>query len=237
MSEVRLVLSCEHASNHVPARYRSRFPPTVLASHRGWDPGAVPVARRLARTFGVRLHQGEVSRLLVDLNRSGHHPRLFSEYVRTLDAGAKAAVIERYYRPYREDLEADVHADIRKGFRVLHLSIHSFVPVLHGVRRAADIGLLYDPARSWERTIAARLRERLIPSGLRVRRNYPYRGTADGLTTHLRKVFAARRYAGIEIELNQALLGKPNAQRLLAGILVGAIGSSGSVARLRTPRD
>lgn len=224
MSEVRLVLSCEHASNHVPARYRGRIPRSVLESHRGWDPGALAVARRLARAFVVRLHAGDVSRLLVDLNRSPHHPRLFSEYVGNLDAEAKAAVLERYYRPYREGLEDDIGTHIDAGFRVLHLSVHSFVPLLRGVRRRADVGLLYDPARSRERDLAARLRGRLAPSGLRVRRNYPYRGTADGLTTYLRTVFPGRHYAGIEIELNQALFRKPGDEPTMASILVDSIG-------------
>ena len=38
---------------------------------------------------------------------------------------------------------------------------------------------------------------------LRVRRNYPYRGDADGLTTTLRRRFPWQRYLGIEIEVNQ----------------------------------
>jgi len=41
--------------------------------------------------------------------------------------------------------------------------------------------------------------------GLRVRRNYPYRGAADGLTTHLRRQLGPR-YLGVELEINQALL-------------------------------
>jgi hypothetical protein len=40
----------------------------------------------------------------------------------------------------------------------------------------------------------------------RVRRNYPYRGDADGLTTHLRERLPAREYVGVELEVNQALV-------------------------------
>ena len=40
----------------------------------------------------------------------------------------------------------------------------------------------------------------------RVRRNYPYRGAADGLTTALRRLFKPKDYLGLEIEINQALL-------------------------------
>jgi hypothetical protein len=48
--------------------------------------------------------------------------------------------------------------------------------------------------------------------GLRVRRNYPYAGKGDGLTRILRRRFPPTRYAGIELELNQAFAlgdGKP----------------------------
>ena len=41
---------------------------------------------------------------------------------------------------------------------------------------------------------------------LRVRRNYPYTGNADGLTAHLRKRFAQSTYVGIELEINQGIV-------------------------------
>jgi predicted N-formylglutamate amidohydrolase len=90
----------------------------------------------------------------------------------------------------------------------VHIAVHSFTGVLRGEERNAEISLLYDPARPGEvdlcnRWIAA-LRE-LFPE-FRVRRNYPYRGNADGLTTWLRRRFPNPQYAGIELELNQTLL-------------------------------
>jgi hypothetical protein len=33
--------------------------------------------------------------------------------------------------------------------------------------------------------------------------NYPYQGTSDGFTTHLRKKFPDSQYVGIELEVNQ----------------------------------
>lgn len=36
-----------------------------------------------------------------------------------------------------------------------------------------------------------------------VRRNYPYRGSGDGLTSYLRRRYPATRYIGVELELNQ----------------------------------
>jgi predicted N-formylglutamate amidohydrolase len=84
-----------------------------------------------------------------------------------------------------------------------------------------DVGLLYDPARARERATAIawqhELRER--HPELRIRRNAPYRGTADGLTTALRRERSVRRYAGIEIELNQRIVATRAGQRALAAAL------------------
>ena len=40
-----------------------------------------------------------------------------------------------------------------------------------------------------------------------MRHNYPYSGISDGLTTSLRKRHTQARYLGVEIEINQALVG------------------------------
>jgi hypothetical protein len=54
-----------------------------------------------------------------------------------------------------------------------------------------------------------------------VRRNYPYRGSADGLTTHLRRLHPDGRYAGVEIEVNQKhTIGDGEAWRALRRLLV-----------------
>jgi hypothetical protein len=92
--------------------------------------------------------------------------------------------------------------------------------------RTADIGLLYDPARRsetmfcerWQRTLRARAPE------LRVRRNYPYAGYNDGLTTYLRTRFEDRQYSGIELEINQRYSrGDPRVWTKLRGIVVAAL--------------
>lgn len=110
---------------------------------------------------------------------------------------------------------------------MLQLSVHSFTPVLDGRRRNADVGLLYDPAsgaearfcRGWQARLAASAR------GWRVRRNYPYRGTADGLVVALRREFAGQPYLGIELELNQACLGNPSQAAALLADLAASLES------------
>jgi predicted N-formylglutamate amidohydrolase len=55
----------------VPRRWRGLFEGAeeVLASHRGWDPGAFDLARRLARLLDVPLIAHHITRLLMDVNR------------------------------------------------------------------------------------------------------------------------------------------------------------------------
>ncbi len=202
-----LLLTCEHGGARVPTAHRALFTrrAAMLRSHLGYDPGALDMARHLARHLRAPLIASTTTRLLVDLNRSPHHPRVFSEITRALDAPSRDALLRRYHAPHWAKVERALQRHARAGRRVLHVAVHSFTPVLHGTRRNCDVGLLYDPQRRPETRFCldwqAHLR-RGTPR-LRVRRNYPYRGSDDGLTTAMRRRFGPRRYCGIELEINQ----------------------------------
>lgn len=212
-SRISLLVTCEHGGNRIPARYRNLFEghEALLETHRGYDAGALVMARDLAEAFEAPLFVSTVSRLLIDLNRSPGHPNLYSEATRTAPLAVRREILEAHYLPYRSRVEAAIDKEIATGRRVAHLSSHSFTPVLDGAVRDADIGLLYDPSRRGEVALCRRWQAALkeIAPALRVRRNYPYRGTSDGFTAYLRKRFAERDYAGIELEINQ--------QRVAAG--------------------
>lgn len=215
-SRVRVLLSCEHGGNHVPAGYRHLFrgQQRIVDSHRGLDIGARHVARQLQRALGGPLICATVTRLVVDLNRSAGHPRLFSEFTRGLPERERRKILGRFYRPYREIVASWIAAQIKRGDRALHISVHSFTPVLNGERRRADIGLLYDPRRPAEARFCCEWQARLTQHApnLTVRRNYPYRGTSDSLVVALRRRFPARRYVGMELEINQKWLAGPRAR-------------------------
>lgn len=210
-----LVLSCEHAGNTVPARYRSLFAShtEALESHRGWDPGALPLARALARAWKIPLLHTDITRLLVEPNRSPHHPSLFSEFSRVLSPDDQRRVIERYYTPHRSAVREAVAREVARGRRVVHVGVHTFTPILNGDVRRTDVGLLYDPKRSAERAFCTQWSNALRAADpeLRIRRNYPYHGASDGLTTWLRREFSARAYLGIELEVNQSVATSSNA--------------------------
>jgi predicted N-formylglutamate amidohydrolase len=202
-----VLITCEHGGNRIPACYRHLFAgfEAMLTSHRGHDPGARVMARELALALDAPLFVSTTSRLLVDLNRSIGHPKLFSEATRDTPVQTRRELLEKYYLPYRNKVEAEIVAAIARGKRVIHVASHSFTPILDGEIRQADIGLLYDPERPGEVDLCHRWQARLkaqLP-GMKVRRNYPYQGRSDGLTAYLRRRFPAEVYAGIELEINQ----------------------------------
>ncbi len=209
-----ILLSCEHAVNRVPARYDWLFSqPTAraeLETHLGYDIGALTAAKTIASELGIELHTGTITRLLVDLNRS--RPQAFnSKYCQQLEETELVELADRYHQSHwKHVFDSIEHHDSP----VCHIGVHSFTPVYEGEARNADIGLLYDPSRpneqafcaTWEATL-----RRQDPS-LRLRHNYPYLGTSDGMTTSLRKKFNANHYLGIELELNQSIFLNEKAQ-------------------------
>lgn len=207
MVRTHILITCEHAGNRIPSRYRGLFQgrEALLRSHRGYDAGALRVARELSASLSAPLLVSPVSRLLIDLNRSPRHPQLFSEVTRGLSGELRHEIVTRYYLPYRENAQALIAQEIEHGARVIHISCHSFTPEMNGKLRNADIGLLYDPARPAEAALCRHWRTALkaCAAALKARMNYPYAGTADGFTVYLRRRFPAERYLGIELEINQ----------------------------------
>jgi len=212
VTEQRLVLTCEHAGNRVPARYRYLFAgrraQSALHSHRGYDPGALALARRMARHFQTKLHCSTVTRLLIEPNKTLGHKAVFSEFSAPLPESERQRVTATYYLAHRDRVTAAIDRIIAEGSTAVHVAVHSFTPRLHGETRRADIALLYDPRRTAERRFCdhwIHAMRRRMPE-LRYRKNYPYRGKDDGFTTWLRRRHPDPRYLGIELEVNQQLL-------------------------------
>jgi predicted N-formylglutamate amidohydrolase len=220
-----VVVTCEHGGNRIPSRYRDLFAghEAVLKTHRGYDPGALALARELAQRLAAPCFVSTTSRLLIDLNRSLRHPKLYSEATRNAPLTVRREIRDVHYLPYRAEVEAHVADAVGRGLRVLHVSSHSFTPVLDGVVRNADVGLLYDPRRPGETALCHRWQDALeahMP-GLKVRRNYPYTGRSDGFTAYLRRRFDAGDYLGVELEINQQDLrhGGNSWRRLRAAVI------------------
>jgi hypothetical protein len=57
-----------------------------------------------------------------------------------------------------------------------------------------------------------------------VRRNYPYAGKGDGLTSFLRRRFPPGAYIGIELEINQGIVFAAGRRwKALRGLLIDSL--------------
>ena len=209
MRPYHIIVSCEHGGNTVPHAYHHLFidAEDILQTHRGYDTGALSVAKELSDELRAKLFFNEISRLIIDTNRSLNTADLFSEYTSHLKAPAKEHIIEHYYTPYRERLERYILNHLGRK-PLLHLSVHTFTPIMNGVERGVDIGLLFDENNPIEREFCNHWRQLLVEvlPQKNVMLNVPYNGSDDGFTTHMRQK-ATGEYLGIEIEINQKYAG------------------------------
>ena len=229
-----VVITCEHGGNRVPAAYRSLLAGAgaVLASHRGWDPGALTIGRALARALGAPLVSSETTRLLVDLNRTENGAGQFSEFSRHLSPSQREEILKTYYDPHWEAAEAALRAALGRSRNetVFHIASHSFTatPGRIGSRlrpdRDYEVGLLYDPRRPRERDFVLAWRRAILSRepGLRVRLNQPYRGWTDSMPRSFR-VKLGVRYRAVELECNQASLARPEMATRLRRVLISSL--------------
>ncbi len=217
-----IVFVCEHASAHIPASLNNLgLPETALGSHVAWDPGALALAKGLARRFDALLVAAKTSRLVYDCNRPPDAPDAMparSEVVdipgnATLTGAEKAARVARYYAPFRRAL-ADVLT--RREAPVL-VTVHSFTPVYHGASRDVEIGILHDDdARLADAMLAA-----AQGSGRHVvRRNEPY-GPKDGVTHTLKEHAVPAGHLNVMLEVRNDLIADAHAQRAMTDTLAG----------------
>lgn len=201
------VFTCEHASADVPERYAGLgLGPVELTDHVAWDIGAAALARKLAEAFAAPLVESACSRLVIDCNRDLHdHDLIVAETHgvvvpgnQALDPTERADRVDRWHRPYHDAID-DVLA-ARRDPTIL-VSVHSFTPELRGVKRALEIGVLYDD----HVPLAGTLADALAATGLVVRHNEPYSGL-DGLIYSARVHGMRHGLRYVELEVNNGLL-------------------------------
>lgn len=202
-----LLITCEHAGNRIPAEYHRLFynHSGRLSTHQGFDIGAKELANGFARRFSTRAILFEQTRLFIDVNRSLSSRSLFSFIGSTLSVEERRLILKTHYHRYRNSIQEQIETIRQNQIPVIHLSVHTFTPVLQGKSRNADVGFLYDPSRKMEKRFCHRWLKVLKQKNpdLTIRCNYPYRGVSDGLTASLRRTYPEGEYVGIELEVNQ----------------------------------
>lgn len=205
IEKAKFIITCEHGGNNVPDELAEYFSKAgnILDTHRGYDIGALDLARNLSSGLKSPFFYSETTRLVADLNRSTFSKKLFSEFTSVLNKEEKDRILEKYYLPYRNTVESEIIRLVQEQ-TVIHIAVHSFTPVMNDKVRNADIGLLYDPKRKPEKTFCSVWKQKLdkeTPS-FKTRMNYPYRGISDCLPLKLKKTLPPEKYIGIELEIN-----------------------------------
>lgn len=192
-----VVILCEHASHHIPARYAGLgLSDAVRTSHAAWDPGALAVSRILSDALDAPLVAGKVSRLVYDCNRPPEAPGAMAEKSeiyeipgnRGLSAAQKAERVEHVYAPFCAAVSEVLDRRAVNAQPTAVVTIHSFTPVYLGVSREVELGILHD---SDQELADAMLMQAEKVQQLNIQRNQPY-GPEDGVT-HSLKIHAIER--------------------------------------------
>jgi predicted N-formylglutamate amidohydrolase len=224
----RFVILCDHASNFIPPEYASLgLGATERTAHIAWDPGAIEVARELARKLDAPLVYATVSRLVVDCNRPPDAPDLIAATSETTAIPGNAAVSDAERRRRIGTVHAPYHAAIDKliGERVAAgrgaalIAIHSYTPIYRGVPRPWEVGVIFDR----DRRIADPLIAALKTEGLKVGVNEPY-SPADRVYYTLARHAEARGLAPAMIEIRNDLIASADQQRDWARLLARMLG-------------
>ena len=199
-----LVVS-DHASNRVPQDIDLGIEPALLDQHIAVDIGVAEVGALMAQRPGIAAFQGNISRLICDLNREPHAPAIIPIASdghaipgNALDRDGHAERLARFHDPYHAVL-ADILAANPPS---LILSLHSFTPSLASQPdepRPWHVGVLYN-----DDDRAARIAIPLLKAeGLEVGDQQPYSGKLLNYTMNRHAEADGRPYLGIEIRQDQ----------------------------------
>jgi len=214
------LILCEHASNHIPARYDGLgLSPEDSESHAAWDPGALAVARHLSDVLNAPLIASAVSRLVYDCNRPPEAPSAMptkSELIevpgnQNLTDAQRQERVDTVYTPFCTAVTQQITSQKPK----ILITVHSFTPVYYGKPRVCEIGILHDADSRLADTMLAHAH--LTPH-LRVERNVPY-GPDDGVTHSLKLHGLGHSLPNVMIEIRNDLITTPDQQKTMAGDL------------------
>lgn len=209
---------CEHAAEAIPEHLGDLgLTPEHRHSHAVWDIGAADLAGVMADRLNAALVTACLSRLVIDLNRPPEAPDAMPARVeiidvpgnRDLDTEERQARATAVYYPFHAAVSAALD---RRSAPVL-VTVHSFTPVWHGERRAAEIGLLHDADPSLAQAMLDS-----APDRYRVELNVPY-SARDGVTHTLVKHGTARGIPNVMIEVRNDLLSDEDAIMRVADTL------------------
>ena len=217
----RIVLVCEHASNHIPAAWGDLgLTDAQRQAHIAWDPGALSLARGLADRLDAVLIHAPVSRLVYDCNRApdmaGAMPVRSEQH--TIPGNANLSAEDRLsrtrsvYLPFHNAAHGLIAERIALGLRPVVITIHSFTPIYFGKPRTVEFGIIHDADPALALALYA------ASAHLNARLNQPY-SAADDVTHTLRILATPYGLPNAMLEIRNDLIATPQAQNHMAALL------------------
>lgn len=204
-----ILLVCDHASRVIPRALGDMgLDPLARRCHLALDIGAGPLTRALADSLGATAVLAEYSRLVVDCNRDLLDSGAFLEFGdgivipgnRALTEADRKARADAIYWPYHRAIAAEVERLRSSEQLPAVISVHSFTPVLNGISRPWQLGILWDA----DRRIADALIDGLRAEGFMVGDNEPYSGKApQDFTIDHHAEAGGLPHCGIEVRQDQ----------------------------------
>ena len=219
----RIVVVCEHASNHIPADWGTLgLSEAQRRDHIAWDPGALGLARGLAlRLDGVLVH-APVSRLVYDCNRAPDMAGAMAARSEVHDIPGNAAIspderlrrTKAVYLPFHDGLHGLIMRRIALGLRPVVVTVHSFTPVYFGKARRIEFGIIHDADPTYAQAIHHAAQATRLVAEL----NQPY-SAADDVTHTLRVIATPYGLPNAMLEVRNDLIASAADQAAMAETL------------------
>jgi predicted N-formylglutamate amidohydrolase len=218
--EAPVFLSCEHASERLPAPFTwPEGDRRLVGTHWAYDLGARELTLELAAALNASAVLSRFTRLLADPNRPEDHGDLFRAVAegepvllnQAVSASERELRLSRYHRPYH----AAVDAELGRVRAPVLLAIHSFTPLYEGKVRTVELGVLFDREEQAAEALGAALAAEL-PG---VAYNEPWSGKAGLMYSCERHAERHGRLA-LELEVRQDLAVMPEYRARLIDVLV-----------------
>jgi predicted N-formylglutamate amidohydrolase len=179
LGRAKVVLICDHASNHVPEDYDSLgLNSHYLATHIAWDIGAGELTRQISKDLDAPAILARHSRLLIDTNRSLDDPTLMAESSEGKEIPGNLGIsneekrkrVECFYNPFHAACE-EVLAP-RRVDQPLIVGLHTFTPIYEKIKRPWEISVMWNQ----DDRLSVALGKCFEAEGFHVGWNEPYSG-------------------------------------------------------------
>jgi len=227
------LFSCEHATCAVPEAYRDLFRGSeeVVGSEEGWEPGSLNLAQAFSMKFRTPLVHGDVTRLLIDLEKNGEER--WSRFSLQLPETTRVKIVDRHERPFRSLLKQRIAEDLRRHEAVLHVMVHTSTDIDGRLllETPAAAALAEKLAGAWRGHLRAAETDVLHVRG--------YEPSA--VESFLQSEFPAEHYAQVRLTVSQSffLEGRPwrweTLKKVLLESLAGAVAENEALSVPESP--